>query len=197
MQLRFELALEGREGGVDIRAARQRAGLSENRVAPGLVELHRKAVREGVVRPHHDADRRGDFGEIADGMRDLPDEGEPHVNIPRRNHFRYVWRLHRHHGIGHRRKIDPEPVDGARQEVDQQRIDRRDRDMAGARRLEIVNRHPHTVEIVQRIRDVAQQQFARDREPHAAGQAIEERRPQLVLEIEDLPVDRAGRDVER
>ena len=62
--------------------------------------------------------------------------------------------------------------------------------------LEVVDLGADAIVVMERRRHMPQQQVARDREAHATGQPVEERRPEVCFQLENLPVEGARRDVQ-
>jgi hypothetical protein len=70
-------------------------------------------------------------------------------------------------------------------------------DVTGLHAAQVIEFGAHALEVEQRIGDVAQQDGAGGREPHAGRQAVEELRAERGLDLQQLAIDGARRDVER
>ena len=77
------------------------------------------------------------------------------------------------------------------------RFQRDDADVAAHRAAQARDLRPRALVFVLRLAHVAQQQLAGRRRAHAAPAALEQRHAHLVLEPQDLPVDRRGGDAQR
>ena len=67
---------------------------------------------------------------------------------------------------------------------------------ATAQALQILNLRAHLLQMRGAAADVLHKQLTRCGQAHAPGQALEQRRAQLVLQILNTPIDRRGRHVQ-
>ena len=92
--------------------------------------------------------------------------------------------------------VHPESLDDSGQEAPGDAGGRHDGDLTAPQALERLDAGAHPLVILQGLADMADQHLARGRQPQAARQALEDRRSDLLLEHEDLPIDRRRRHVE-
>ena len=96
----------------------------------------------------------------------------------------------------HQRKARAEIRDLARQEIERQRLAAGDAHGAAAQTFQILDLRFHQIDVGGLFADVADEQFAGRRQPHAARLALEQFGVELFLEIHDPPVDGGGCDIE-
>ncbi len=94
------------------------------------------------------------------------------------------------------RIIPAHGVDGAHDKTLAQRIDQGDADVAAAQPLEVVHLHADAREILLPLPGAVQQHLAGGGRPQTRRQAFEQGQAQLGLRLEDLAIDRGGRDIE-
>ena len=70
------------------------------------------------------------------------------------------------------------------------------RDLAGLLHLEAADAPLQALVILQHVPDMLDAEFAGSRQPQATRQPLEKRRPDLLLQRQNLPVDRRGRHIE-
>ncbi len=90
----------------------------------------------------------------------------------------------------HQRMRAPEGRDLARQEHRRQRLAGDDAHAAAAQALQFLDLGAHLVQRRAALADVVHEQLASGRQPHAAWQALEDRRAQLAFDVQQAPVDR-------
>jgi len=86
--------------------------------------------------------------------------------------------------------------DRIRHEINRGGFRRADRDVPAHQALQGLDLIPDPFEIAQRAPDVVGEGFARGRQAHAALQPIEQARPDVLLEVENAPVERGGGDAQ-
>jgi hypothetical protein len=157
---------------------------------------YRAAHRHSCGDAHDDAQRSRHCRQPGGAGKRRPDEGEAQIDLAARDEGRDAGGFGGVHGKADGGKLGAQAIEHARQELDKQRVDRGDRDIAGLDAAQIVDLRPYPLEIEQRVGDVAQQDRAGRRRPHAGRRAIEERGAERRLDLEQLPIDGAGGDVE-
>ena len=161
------------------------------------VRVRRLSPRQRMVGPHQRADRGRKLGDDIDSAMAGVDEEHAEIVVARAQRLADLARMHSEHGegdVGIERRHLP---DDLRQEADEQRFERHDADLAAHRVADAGDFRPRALELLLRVAHVAQQHLARRGQAHAVAAALEERHAHLVLEPQDLPVDRGGGDVER
>ena len=89
-------------------------------------------------------------------------------------------------------RIDDQSADDAAH-----RLDRRDSHVTASQSAQILDLRPGQLEIPCHAPDMAEQHFAGAGEPHAARQPLEELDAEIGLQVQYLPVERRGGDVQK
>ena len=112
---------------------------------------------------------------------------------------------HRLHGLvavqhldveGHGREAGLEIDDGARQEDRRQRLAAGHAHLAAAQAPQRLDLRAHVLQVGGAPARIADEEFARRRQPHAPWQALEDRRAQLALQVLHAAVDRRRGDLQ-
>ncbi len=82
--------------------------------------------------------------------------------------------------------------DHTRQELRRQRLAGHQAHAAAPQALQLLDFRAHPLQVGGAAADVAHEEFARRRQPHAARQALEDRRAELVLDVLDAAIHGGG-----
>lgn len=129
---------------------------------------------------------------------DAARQGEGQAEVDRATAHRLGYRLGTEQGDadGDVRVAFAHRLEHAGQQVAGHRFDGGDLHMAGAQALQRVQFGTHALHVLQDHGDVAREDLPGSGQAQAAGQAVEQRRADLVLQLEDLPVHRRRGDVQ-
>ena len=149
-----------------------------------------------MVRPHDRAERSPQARRDLVLAIPLVDEHERDVGPPGAHFLDVLVRVEVDDAKGDVGMARSDGLDGARNDAHQQRRDRRDPHFAADVAGDGGDLGAGAAPFGQRVAGMAQQLFARRRQPDAVAASLEQRNAELGLELQDLPVDRRRRDIE-
>ena len=162
-----------------------------------IAEADLPPLSKRVVEGGNDADRHADFRFDRDVAATRRIKTDADIDRPL-DHGADDCRARRNvDRVGDARKLAMELAEHAGQEIARYAVFAGNGDVPAAESAQIVDLGDGAVEVALERQGMAVEHLARGCETHSFREPLEQLALKLVLELEDLPVDRGGRDVQR
>ncbi len=167
-----------------------------DRIFETVGEAGGRTQRQGMARHHHRAEPRMIGGRGGEPRRPRQVIGHAEVGLARQHRLHDVLGEQAAHRDLDARMRLPEGREHRRHQAACEPVHRCDRDIARPCALEVLHPQSEPLVVLQGRPHMGDQQLPDRREAQAFGEPVKDLRAEIVLELQDLPVDGGGGDVE-